>query len=202
MLSAWGTPAGVEVDWPGKFLEEDALHVGCGPPAPWLLRCLATPAQAAVLAKALGGREDNRAAVPLRSWGFRVVGSSPNLVLREAADGGYTRDFVVMAGAAGSRAVATAGDENTRAAAKASDGGSRDVAMANDRSSRVGVVTSIGGGRAEVMVSNENNRVVMTPVDHAHPAGEGRKVPRAPPGAELWWVGRLLDWQRRSQRQA
>ena len=167
-----------------------------------LLRCLATPARAAVLAKALGGHEDNHTAVPLRSWGFCIGGSSPNLVLREAADGGYTCDFVVMAGAAGSHTMATAGDENTRAAVKASDGGSHNVAMANDGSSHVGVVTSIGGGHAEVMVSDENNCVMMMPVDRACPAGEGRKVPRVPPGAEPWRVGRLLDWRRRSQRQA
>ena len=167
-----------------------------------LRRYLATPARAAVLAKALGGCEDNRAAVPLRSWGFRFVGSSPNLMLREAADGGYACDFVVMAGAAGSRAVATAGDENTHAAAKASDGGSHDMAMANDGSSRVGVVTSVGSGRAEATASDENNCVMMMPVDHACRAGEGRKVPRVPPGAEPWQVGRLLDWRRRSQRRA
>ena len=156
-----------------------------------LRRCLATPAE---LAKALGGREDNRATVPLHSWGFRVVGSSPNLALREAVDGGYTRDFMVMAGATGSRAMVTAGDENTCAAAKASDGGGHNMAMANNRSSRVGVVTSIGSGRVEATASDENNRVMMMLVDHACPAGEGRKVPRAPPGLELWWVGRLLDW--------
>ena len=102
MLSAWGTPAGVEVDWPGEFLEEDAPHVGLG-----LHQCLATPARAAELAKALGGREDNRATVPLCSWGFRVVGSSPNLALREVVDGGYACDFMVMAGAAGSHTLAT-----------------------------------------------------------------------------------------------
>ena len=41
--------------------------------------CLAMPAQAAVLAKALGGCEDNHATVPFCSWGFHVV-SSPNLM--------------------------------------------------------------------------------------------------------------------------
>ncbi len=61
-----------------------------------LRRCPAMLARAVVLALGQRGRED-RAVVPLRSWGFRGVGSSPNLALRGEEDGVCAHDFVLTA---------------------------------------------------------------------------------------------------------
>ena len=116
-------------------------------------------------------------------------------------DGGCTRDFVAMVGAVGTRVVVTAGGKSIHAEAKVSNGSGHAVAMAINGCSRIGEMASVGGGRVAVMVSVKNQHVVMVLIDQARPAREG-KVPRAPPGAELQGIGRLLDWQRRSRRQA